>query len=1188
MNEDKNITHTDMRFFQNDLLNDLKKLELQLNGKIAGINQLVLTKVGDYDSKFTKIFENITELINQLAKRKFDNDRVEELLQMRNKFSDQIIESQSKIAIIEKTLETSLFRYDKIILDNLSVPGLIGVGSKFKNCASYFRFLDNEYQVNQKYKEEGLSNFKSLSDKVEIRLKKVEADVGQIMATVNRICEVKFQKMFTKMEEKALATANLVSQCRIENSKYAQNLIKASTDLKIQWDKLENIKNEIYGKFDAELEVFKKLVLVTDNSYKKQEKEFEVFKQRFTKLIDYLKDVKNLGKNYREMTRNIDFSRKQKLEDDYDQGKYEEIGENIHEYIKSPMPHRSTLNLKNINKKEEEENLEKAKNQNIDENKKIEKKRTSLSPSPRKSMIYMKRKKITELEKINKIAKEGNQRMSNVFSFKTKFKGGQDKEENIENKNMNDFYKNDINKKNGIINGEDNKNKKKTKNSKNKKTIVTENNIDLNFDMNNGGNKVLNEEESEDSSSSSDFSLSSIISLKKIGDDTKDENDVKEKKEKENKKENKLIEKEKENKKETKLIEKEKENKEKKEKKEEKEKKEDIELYSNTGEKSEGEITKSSKFDIDKKSEGNITVIGGEKDNRKNKEFLTLTQKRLRFEPQNNLINAIKTENTNIINRKNDLRSSTVSLRELSRKRKYFEKEKKSTNKIKLKNVKINIPNENTNILNRDMDKKNTSPKSAKRMIDTEKNSILKNKANNNLLILNNETKNEINKSKDKNIQTIPIINKQIKQVMDEYTYKNNKKNTIPRIKNTSNKISSEITFPQIKITSNEVNKKEDFQTTQVLKTLTNTPKANKKINNRLILSNNKKPFLYKPLLDNQRLITYNNYENKDTMSASLEKKDEKESKEKIEEKDNKLNKEIINNKKEKEEINKEININNKEKEEKSNEISGENIEYKNNEIKEVNKKEIKDEIKAEIKQEIKDEIKEEITNRNNDNDVKDKEDTNIRNLFNSLYVEIKEIKDITNKNKIKEKEIDNNNKDAFLTSLNNINNNYNYYYNNNNTKINNINGNNQLKPKINVVDEATIKKFNNDIDFINGNIKLVNHRITSLEEKYQLILNQLNNIFKTVSIYYHHHKRKSDVHHTMRMKNKLANIRTQKTDYQKEEDLDDKKFMLKLKDMYNDDYENVDEYKLRIPNNEFSKTLRRIEPFLIKKFKKV
>ena len=44
-------------------------------------------------------------------------------------------------------------------------------------------------------------------------------------------------------------------------------------------------------------------------------------------------------------------------------------------------------------------------------------------------------------------------------------------------------------------------------------------------------------------------------------------------------------------------------------------------------------------------------------------------------------------------------------------------------------------------------------------------------------------------------------------------------------------------------------------------------------------------------------------------------------------------------------------------------------------------------------------------------------------------------------------------------------------------------------------MDETTIKKFNNDIDFINGNIKLVNHIITSLEQKYQLILNHLNTI---------------------------------------------------------------------------------------------
>ena len=42
----------------------------------------------------------------------------------------------------------------------------------------------------------------------------------------------------------------------------------------------------------------------------------------------------------------------------------------------------------------------------------------------------------------------------------------------------------------------------------------------------------------------------------------------------------------------------------------------------------------------------------------------------------------------------------------------------------------------------------------------------------------------------------------------------------------------------------------------------------------------------------------------------------------------------------------------------------------------------------------------------------------------------------------------------------------------------------------------------------------------------------------------------------------------------------------MKLKDMYNDNYENDEEYKLKIPNDEYNKALRKIEPFLIKKFK--
>ena len=101
----------------------------------------------------------------------------------------------------------------------------------------FFKFLENEYQINQKFKEEGLLNFKSLSDKIDLRLKKSESDISKILQSVNQICDVKFEKIFQKMEEKALATDNYVAQVRIENSKYATDLINATHELKLTFVK---------------------------------------------------------------------------------------------------------------------------------------------------------------------------------------------------------------------------------------------------------------------------------------------------------------------------------------------------------------------------------------------------------------------------------------------------------------------------------------------------------------------------------------------------------------------------------------------------------------------------------------------------------------------------------------------------------------------------------------------------------------------------------------------------------------------------------------------------------------------------------------------------------------------------------------------------------------------------------------
>ena len=1107
MTEKKNITHNDMRFFQNDLLNDMKKLELQLNGKVASFNQLLLTKMGEYDSKFSKIFGNISELISKMAERKFDNDRIEELLKMRNKFSDQIIEGQSRISIIEKSLENALFKYDKIIVDNLNVPGLIGIGTKFKNCASYFKYIDNELKLNQKFKEEGTANIKAFAEKVETQLKKSEGDISQIFQNVNHICEVKFEKIFQKIEQRAVSQENMIAQVRIENSKHTSDLIKASTDLKIQWDKLENIKNEIYGKFDEEVDKCKKLMLTNERSFKKQKDEFNVFKQRFSQIAEYLKDFKNQSKNYKEMAKEIDFSKKQKIKDDFDLGKSEEIGADVKNYIKSPKINE--LDPQD-DKKEQEHSFNKNNNNN---NTKKNFKRSSLSPSPKKRAFLMKKEKTTELEKINKITKEGNKRLSNVFTFKNKLKEvNEGNANNVVKKNLNYFYKTELKRKSDIINTDVNKGKKLIKNLKRKKTIITENNIDLNFEKNKENDKEISKEDSENSSFSSNFSLSSIISLKKVGEESKEKNkQIK----------NKTF-------------------------------KEKNELYSDKKESSSesGNSYKSNKDEIEKKAEENLTSIDKDKEKIEDKEKSeNLIQKNLIINDnekiKKNKINNIK-EYSSIINKQKEnisIKNKTpTNPNEITMNQKESEKLNKSKNKIKPieKKVKINISGEKSSKINITIDKKSDSPDKTKTNFDFEKADLKKNQLNNNnLLTLNNKNKNEISTDKINKVKTISVFNKQIKKAMNEYTNKRSNQTTKTEI----DKISKEVTFPQIKLKTNEINKNQNSQP-QIVKLMTNIPRENEKIKNQFVLDNNSKPFIYKPLLTKQRLNTNNN-EYKDTMSASFDKKEEKE---KIE---NKEMDDANNFEKEKEEINEE----DKEKEEKNNVNIIGNKEIINNNI-----------------------------DNNNGNEIEEKENINIKYVFNSLYDEIKEIQDITTKNN-ENKENDNiKNNNAFLTSLNQVNNNYNYFYNDNNrNNIITINNPNQK----NVQENETIKKFNNEIDFINGNIKLVNHKIASLEKRYQLILDQLNNIFKTVSTYYHHHKRKMSQHNTLRLNDKKGKNRGRSIDYQNVEDiLGDKKFMLKLKNMYNDNYENNEELRLNIPNDDYYKTLKKIEPFLIKKFK--
>ena len=1105
MHAEKNITKNDMRFFQNDMLIDLKKLELQINSKLSTINQTLSSKTNEYDLKFTKIFELIPELISKVAARKYDNDRIEELLSIKHRFSEQIMENHTRLSMIDKNLEDSIFKYDKMIIDNLQVPGIIGKGCTFKNCRLFFENVYNELKLNQKNKEQEQSLLKVFQEKMENKIFRIENELNKIHQNVNQICEGKFEKYFAKFEERLKITEEIIHSSRIENSKYAEELIKASTSLQIEWEKLENIKNEIDEKFNEELDTFKKLVDSANRNYYNQENEFKIFKKKFAQYSEYLKDFKN---QYKEIAKNIDLLKKEKANNNYIENFNRKVSA-PQNFIKSPSP------IKNRGKY----NLNEGENKNVKDSfvsVTNSKKEVENSPKPnpklrRNSMFNEEKIKNPAFQMIKK-NKIPEKRISNINVRANIFKNN-----NINIKTMTE-----------IKNKRENKDEKKIFNEmmlktekkfpakkkflkiiKKQKTIVTENDIDLNFESKKKMRKIkeknISKEESNDDeeeedeellsvdSNSSEFSLSSVISLhnmkkqsrknEKISEANKEEEEEEEKgnnniekKDDKEKLENKekFKNKEKINNKEKIYNEIKVENKEKIEKIENKENKEK-EYYrkkENIKDKKENIdiMDKREKINSKEKINNNEKSISIEKTNSKEKttkekdkiEKKIISKDNLNDNKFNRTVSnlpkiknkSINAKNNNANNKINNNNTLVSEYKQISKKG--IENENKRNINI-IKNSKINLHKNIQNSYFSDNCENNNQVNESVKQFSLVENNEDKNKIN------NDEIQNEKDEQTIKKLQSISILDdKKSLQIID---YKNNLK------KNDNIRLDTEVTFPQIKTFSDELSIRDNFKSTKNALQQTS-------ISYMITKPNDFGRNIGQKLKRNQ--LNFNNILNKKSNSKEENQKN------------------------------------------KNNLAPSKNI-------------------------------------NNNINEDKDKEPIKTNNLFNVIDIAKREIQKMNSNN------IENINNDAFLTSLNNINNNYNYYYNNtdNNNIISSLNNKNKINDEI-------IDKFNNKIGFINGNIKSANNRINTLEDRYKDILNQLNNIFKIVSSFYHH-KRKS-----------RRSTKKEKTILQKKEDLyKNTKFMNKIRELYNDN-----EYNLKIPSDGFNRTLKTIEPFLIKKFK--
>ena len=514
-------------------------------------DKIFLNKLSDYKTSTDKIkFEFNSE--NKLTNSKFSKiidtqakmtSRLDQLSDYENfvtKTKEKLVSHDIRLTNIRNDFSLATQKYDKIYLDNLELPGYIGRCAKYKNCQSFFLDVIKDLAKLNIYREKNILDLKMYKDKLETIISSMNSILDN-----NNESQIKY---INEMKEKILKdcksmfedVSDGMKDIRVENSKYAVDLISTSMNLSKKWEKLEKIKEELLEKFNYDVNKYQMLTDDTIKSFEEFKNEYGVIRRKFMELAEFIKDIrfrKNIGgnvkkKEVKQMVKkmlkkrksfegekvqllsditsieNIDYKKYYNIESNEEaEINNESNGEekNIHNRSKSLKPKIKKTFNNNIKEKEKEKlnekNKEKINSNKISKEIKQKKEMNQSVEDTRVPRINMNNSSVNKYSNIDKEKEKNKSSRSVNMNMKLNISNSMNNKKN----SMNKITQDEKNIKNNLIidsknlkdeENFDQKNKEMNKSNKNKDSNIiklvknnTNNNIELRNILDDNSNK---------------------------------------------------------------------------------------------------------------------------------------------------------------------------------------------------------------------------------------------------------------------------------------------------------------------------------------------------------------------------------------------------------------------------------------------------------------------------------------------------------------------------------------------------------------------------------------------------------------------------------------------------------------------------------------------------------------------------
>ena len=296
--QESNISLTQLNKFKEDMLKQLKDIENKMYLDTIDLKKEMFSKVNMFEKTLNEQGIHIASLNEKHIQSQVQYDKLVELDKSYRKLNEESMTQSLRIKNLDKSVQDNFYKYDRLYLDNLCIPGLIGDYCKFKNFKDFIESNQNQLQSLLNFKNKHTLDLKNYKEKLENIIGQFTLQVSQIDRNNKDYTNLKLENIEKIIKQDRDDVDKRVNDNRLENTRYAKELILSSESLKAEKHKIEEFKSNILHQIQHDFMKYKELNCSTIESFETVKSEFDSFKRRFNDIAEFIKDIRfrrNLG-----------------------------------------------------------------------------------------------------------------------------------------------------------------------------------------------------------------------------------------------------------------------------------------------------------------------------------------------------------------------------------------------------------------------------------------------------------------------------------------------------------------------------------------------------------------------------------------------------------------------------------------------------------------------------------------------------------------------------------------------------------------------------------------------------------------------------------------------------------------------------------------------------------------------------